>query len=74
MKQINYFKEENENIRKLFNLEEVLKFQLNHDIQIIRGGDFQYDCYIDKENYSSGLTPMGALVFGIKIYKEKNDK
>ena len=73
MKQINYFEEENEIVRKLFNLEDLLEFQLTHDVQIIRGGDFQYDCYIDKEVYYNALTPINALVVGIKIYKERNE-
>ena len=66
----NYFEEENKLIKENFNLDELLEFQLKHDIQIIRGADYQYLCYIDKEAYSSGLTPMFALVFGIKIYKD----
>lgn len=71
---MNYFEEENNLTRKLFNIEDLLKFQLNHDVQIIRGGDFQYDCYINKEVYYSALTPINALVVGIKIYKERNGK
>lgn len=71
---MNYFKEENDITRKLFNLEDLLEFHLNHDVQIIRGSDFQYDCYIDKEVYYNALTPINALVVGVKIYKEKNDK
>jgi len=68
---MNYFKEENNIARDLFDLEEILDFQLNHDVQIIRGEDYQYLCYIDKKVYTSALTPMGALTMGIKIYKEK---
>lgn len=70
---MNHFEEENEFTRKLFNLEDILEFQLIHDVQIIRGSDFQYDCYIDKEVYYNALTPINALVVGIKIYKDRNE-
>ena len=67
--EIDYFKEENELTKKLFNLDEIISFQMEHDVQIIRGEDWQYMCYIDKEAYGSGLTTMGALVIGIKQFK-----
>ena len=44
---INYFKIEENNIKKLFDLDEILYFQKKHDVQIIREADYQYDCYID---------------------------
>lgn len=67
--EIDYFKEENEYVRKYFNLEDILSFQLKNDIQIIRGEDYQYSCYINKTVYSTALTPIYALITGIKIYK-----
>ena len=66
--EINYFEEENELIRRTFNLEEILSFQLEHDVQIIRGGDYQYYCYIDRGVYSTALLPLSAITSGIKIY------
>lgn len=65
-----YYEEERELTRKVFDLDQILSFQMEHDVQIIRGEDWQYMCYIDKNAYGSSLTPMAALVFGIKQYKE----
>jgi len=70
----NYFLEENEIVKKYFDLDEILEFQLEHDVQIIRGEDYQYLCYIDKNGYGVSLTPMCAIVIGIKQFKEKNKK
>jgi len=61
---------ENEQTKQIFNLDEILAFQLNHDVQIIRGEDYQYYCYIDREVYAAGLTPMFALAYGIKVFKD----
>lgn len=68
----NYFDEETNEIRKLLNLEEILKFQLNHKIEIIRGEDLQYICYIDNKEYCTALTPLGTLMYGITKYKDSN--
>lgn len=65
-----YFEVENKQTEENFNLKEILDFQLKNDVQIIRGGDFQYSCYINKEVYYSALTPLNALAIVIKIYKE----
>ncbi len=67
---MDYLLEENELTNELFDLNEILAFQLENDIQIIRGEDYQYMCYINKKGYSSCLTPIGALVIGIKQFKE----
>jgi len=37
----------------------------------LRGEDYQYLCYIDKEGYGVSLTPMGALTAGIKQFKKQ---
>jgi hypothetical protein len=66
---IDYFKEENELTKKLFDLDEIINFQMEHDVQIIRESDWQYMCYIDNKGFGSGLTTMGALVLGIKQFK-----
>jgi hypothetical protein len=70
--EIDYFKEENELTKKLFDLDEIIRFQMEHDVQIIRGADWQYMCYIDKKGFGSGLTTMGALVIGIKQFKDQS--
>lgn len=71
----NYLNEELKDTKRLFNLDEILLFQLIHDMQIIRGNDFMYMCYIDNNVYSTALTPLMAIVNGIKIFKdlEKNN-
>lgn len=38
------------------------------------GEDYQYMCYIDGDGYSTGLTPLGALIYGIKMYKDHYEK
>lgn len=65
-----YFIEENELVKKLFDLDEILSFQLEHNVEILRGEDYQYLCYIDRKGYGTSLTPMGALTIGIKQFKE----
>lgn len=66
-----YFTEENQLTKQMFDLDEILAFQLAHDVQIIRGEDHEYMCYIDKSVYARGLTPMFALAYGIKCFKER---
>ncbi len=61
---------ENELTKKLFDLDEILSFQIEHDVQIIRGEDYQYLCYIDGKGYGTAYTPMFALSYGIKCFKE----
>lgn len=70
--EIDYFKQESELIRNFFDLDEIIKFQMKHDVQIIRGSDFQYACYIDNKVFGTHLTTMGALVIGIKIFKDRS--
>lgn len=72
--EIDFFKEENELTKKLFDLEEIIRFQMEHDVQIIREADWQYMCYIDNKGFGSGLTTMGALVIGIKQFKDHSIK
>ena len=71
-------KDEDDWVRQNFDLEEILKFQSEHRVEVLMGGgDYQFCCYIDyKENdgcYYSSLTPLHALVAGIKTYKNKNE-
>ena len=65
----NYFQDEIELTKKLFDLDEILKFQMEYSVEILRGEDYQYMCYIDKKAFGSGLTTIGALVIGIKQFK-----
>lgn len=69
-----YREEETKYVKQVFDLDEILAFQLTHDVQIIRGSDYQYMCYIDKQVYATGLTPMYALCYGIKIFKNNNNE
>jgi len=72
MRTEDYFQEENRTVKKLFDLDSILEFQLKHDTQIIRGEDYQYQCYINKECWATALTPMFALVLGINIFNQVN--
>lgn len=69
---MNYFKEENELTKKIFALDRLLKFQLEHDIQIIRGSDYNYECLIDGKCYNESLTPLGSFVLGVEKFKQLN--
>jgi hypothetical protein len=60
---------ENKYTRRFFDLEEIIEFQQAHCIEVARGADLIFDCYIDKKCYANCLTPMGALVEGIREYK-----
>lgn len=60
-------------IRRVFDLEELLEFQIKNDIQIIRGDDYQYQCYINGQCYANDLTPIGSLMTGIIQYNKQFD-
>jgi hypothetical protein len=68
-----YFIEENEATKQIFDLDEILTFQFENDIQIIRDEDYQYICYINKVAYAVALTPMFALAYGIKKFKNHSE-
>jgi len=71
---IDYFADEIEQTRKLIDVEALLAFQLEHSIALIRGEDYQYVCYIDKQQWGSiTLTPMLAMVTAIRDYTKAND-
>lgn len=70
----NFFIKENESTKQIFDLDDILTFQLENDVQIIRGEDYQYLCYINKSVYATGLTPLFALAYGIKTFKERCEK
>lgn len=69
---IDYYEEENESVRKLFNLEDIFKFQKEHRVEIMIEADCQYHCYINLKVWGSGLTTLGALVTGILQYTKHN--
>jgi len=55
--------------RNLMNVEELLAFQLSHRVEVQALSDWQYACYIDgKQRGSTGLTPMYAMVTGVRDY------
>ena len=64
--------EENKTTKKAFDLDFLLKFQLEHDLQIIRGSDYNYECWIDGKCYSQSLTPLASIVIGAKKYIENS--
>lgn len=72
-----YIEEEHQLTRKLFNLEEIIQFTKEHRVEVLLGADYQYMCYIDYKTGDGGwgtsLTPLGALVIGIKQYKENKN-
>src|SRR5690606_38391606 len=69
-----YFEEEDKLTKKLFNLDDILQFCRKHRVEVIMGSDYQYECYIDaKPNdgcYATGLSPLGAMILGIKTYND----
>ena len=67
-----YFLEEIGETIEMFDLDEILSFQLRNNIQIIRGEDYQYMCYINGTVYATALTPMFALTYGIHLFKTKS--
>ena len=69
---LDYFIEENKLTKQIFDLDKILAFQLENDVEIIRGEDYQYMCYINKSVYATGLTPMFALSYGIKVFNERS--
>lgn len=69
-----YFIQENLFTRQIFDLDEILACQTENDVQIIRGEDFQYMCYINKLVYATALTPMFALAYGIKVFNKRKQQ
>lgn len=63
---------ENTLTRQIFDLEEILEFQLKHNVQVAIGADYQYHCHIGNEVWAVALTPLFAMAYGIKKFKEHN--
>lgn len=72
--EINFFELENDYVKRNFNLDYILEFQKYNDTQIIRGADWQYECWINGGCYYISLTPLYTLLLGIIKYKELNEK
>ena len=71
--QVDHFQSEIDLTRELIEVDALLTFQLHHDIQVVRGEDYQYICYIDKQQWGSiTLTPMLAMVTAILDYTKAN--
>lgn len=70
---IDYYQKEIRGTRVLFDLEEILEFQKEHRVEVIFEADLQYMCYIDGEGWGSGLTTLGAIVYGIRKFKKNNE-
>lgn len=70
MNTADYFEKENELTKQIFDLDEILEFQLQNDVQILRGEDYQYVCFINRKIYATGFTPMFALIYGIKRFDD----
>ena len=58
--------------KRLIAIDFILYMELEHDIQIVRGSDCQYGCWIGEKCYATSLTPMFALFYGVKIFRELN--
>ena len=71
---MNYIEEENKYVLNNFNLIDILDFTKNNRVEIIIGTDHLYQCFINYKKgdgcYSSSLTPLYALLIGIKQYNK----
>lgn len=65
----NHFEYENKEVKNWFDLEDILSFQMKHVVQVVRGEDFQFSCWIDNKCYANSLTFLHALVVGIHQFK-----
>ena len=66
-----FFNLEYADVKELFDLDKILSFTRNHNVQIIRGEDWQFMCYIDGKCHGTGLTTLGAMVYGISNYEKQ---
>lgn len=61
-----YIEEENQFVRKHFDLEKVLNFTNNHRVQVVLGGDTMYGLYVGNP---SGFDTWAALKASYKSAK-----
>ena len=53
----------------------VLKFCQQNKVEILRGSDYMYECYINGTgSYCTELDAYSAMVFGINAYLEEQIK
>lgn len=71
---IDYFQIEIDQSRKEFDIELMLSFQMKNDIQITRGLDYQYICWINGKSYAISLTFMDALTTGVNQYLKQQQQ
>ena len=71
MSNIDYKAIERADIVDMFDIVEVLAFEESNNVSLVQGGDLLHQCWINQEQYATGLTAMGALVYGIKAFKEQ---
>ena len=61
--------------RKKFNLNKILKtLGTENEMQILRGSDYGFECWINNKCFYSALTPMCAIVGGIEIFIKTNSQ
>ena len=68
---LDYFGFEDNYVKRLFDLDKIMKFTRKHSVQIIRGEDWQFMCFIDGKCHGTGLTTLGAMVYGIANYEKQ---
>ena len=71
---IDYFESENADVMRMFNLEDAIQFTRDHSVEIIRGSDWQFGCWVDGKCYGISVTTLGALLYGMKEYQTHNNK
>ena len=67
---IDHIKIEEDELVKGFNLLEAIEFQKTHKIEVLRGADYQYSCFIDNASYTTSLTPLHCVMTSIKHFKQ----
>lgn len=55
--------------------DKVIDFCIEHKVEVVRGEDYQYQCWIDNEgSYATSLTAFEALYEGILNYDRRTSK
>lgn len=62
---------------KYFNFDEIYNFTTKNKVEVLLQSDLLYHCFInfnkDSGSYAADLTPLSALVFGIKNFKKQQN-
>lgn len=64
--------DEHDYVLKHFKIEDVLNFSNKHNVEVLRGEDWQYYGYVNRQVLGLGFTPMYALLTAIIKYKERH--